>query len=202
MKVLAIVATRRKNGLVSSLADKVLEGALSIGHETEMLNLYDCKIDYCLGCWGCTRKGRCVLNDDFNSIYEKVKNADVLVLASPTYWSNISGIMKSFFDRQCGMAMSHSEGKSILGKRLPLGFGPKEEMRGKKTIFITACTTPSPFNFLLDESKNTVRAMHHYTRKIKAKVISKIIYSDSRFLNNKSKYDRYLNMAYKIGRKV
>ncbi len=202
MKVLAIVSTKRKNGLVSKITLKVLEGAQASGHEIETINLYDYTINYCLGCWGCKRKGLCVINDDFNSIFEKVRDADVLILSSPTYWSNVSGIMKSFFDRQCGMAMSHSEGKEILGKRLPLGFGAKNEMKGKKAIFITACTTPFPFNYLMDESRNVIRAMHHYTRKIQAKVISKIIYSDSRFLNLKNKTEKILNKAFKIGKNL
>ena len=202
MKILAIVATRRKKGLITKITSKVLEGAKSSNHETELINLYDYRIEYCLGCWGCERKGVCVLNDDFNLIFEKVKKADVLILSSPSYWSNVSGIMKSFFDRQCGLAMSHSEGKMIFGKRLPIGFGPKTEMKGKKAIFITACTTPFPFNFIMDESRNVIRAMHHYTRKIKAKVISKIIYTDSRFLNIESKYDKYLHKAYVIGKKI
>ena len=202
MKILAIVATRRKKGLITKITSKVLEGAKSSNHETELINLYDYRIEYCLGCWGCERKGVCVLNDDFNLIFEKVKKADVLILSSPSYWSNVSGIMKSFFDRQCGLAMSHSDGKMIFGKRLPIGFGPKTEMKGKKAIFITACTTPFPFNFIMDESRNVIRAMHHYTRKIKAKVISKIIYTDSRFLNIKSKHDKYLHKAYVIGKKI
>src|SRR6056297_911039 len=145
MKILAIIATRRKNGLISKITSKVIEGAQSSGHETEIINLFDYKIEYCLGCWGCEKKGRCVINDDFNSIFEKVRDSNVLILASPTYWSNVSGIMKSFFDRQCGLAMSHSEGKVLFGKRLPIGFGPKKKMQGKKMIFITACTTPFPF---------------------------------------------------------
>ena len=199
MNVLAIVGTKRKNGLVSTLASRILEGAKENGHTTNLMNLYDYKLDYCLGCWSCERKGKCILKDDFNLIFEKVKEAEVLVLASPTYWSNVSGIMKTFFDRQCGLAMSHGEGRKLFGKKFPLGFGPRAHMESKKAILITACTTPWPFNVFMDESKNTLRAMNHYTRKIKAKVISKIVFTDSRFLNLKRKENKYLNKALKIG---
>lgn len=199
MKVIAIIGTRKKNGIISKISEKVLEGARVSGHETELINLYDYKLDYCIGCWGCARNGKCVLKDDFNIIFEKIKESDVIILSSPTYWSNVSGIMKTFFDRQCGMAMSHGDGKIIFKKRLPLGFGPRKEMIGKKAIFITACTTPAPFHFLMDESKNTLRAMNHYTRKIKAKVISKLVFTDSKFLNVKGKLDKFERKAYKIG---
>lgn len=201
LSVLAIVATARKKGLVSSLAQKVLEGANEAGHTTEFVNLYHYKIDYCRGCWMCETKGKCVLKDDFNILFEKVKNADVLVLAAPTYWSNVPGIMNPFFDRQYGLAMHHGEGKVLFGKRLPLGFGPRKEMRGKKVILITACTTPFPFNFLMDESRGAIRAVKNYTRKIKAKVIAKVIFTDSRFLNYKGKREKLENKCIEIGKK-
>lgn len=202
MNILAIVGTRRKNGLVSRLAARILEGAGERGHATELINLYDHTIEYCLGCWACERKGKCVLPDDFNMIFEKVKGADVLVLASPTYWSNVSGIMKTFFDRQCGLAMSHGDGRNIFGRTVPLGFGPREHMRGKKAILITACTAPWPFNVLLDESRSAVRAMTHYTRKIEARVVGTIVFTDSRFLNMEGKEKRYLDKALKLGRNL
>jgi len=46
MKTLAIIATRRKNGLISKITSKVIEGAQSSGHETEIINLFDFKIEY------------------------------------------------------------------------------------------------------------------------------------------------------------
>ena len=199
MKVLAIVATKRKSGIISKMTENILKGAKVSGNKTELVNLYDFKLEYCLGCWGCERKGKCVLKDDFNEIFEKVKDADLLILSAPTYWSNVPGIMKTFFDRHCGVAMLHGEGKVIFGKCLPIGFGPKKEMKGKKAIFVTACTTPAPFHILLDESRNTFKAMHHYTRKIKAKTIAKIVFTDSKFLNAKNKLKKYENKAYKIG---
>lgn len=75
-------------------------------------------------------------------------------------------------------------------------------MQGKEVIFITACTAPFPFNFLMDESKNVIRAMHYYSRKIKAKAISKIVFTDSRSRNKKNKQEKYLQKAYVIGTKI
>ncbi len=200
--ILAIVGTSRPNGVVSILAKKVLEGASASGGKTELVNLYNYKIDYCRGCWACETKGKCVLKDNFNLIFEKVKRADVLVLAAPTYWSNVPGIMKTFFDRQCGLGMHHGEGKVLFGMRVPIGLGPKKEMKNKKVVLITACTTPWPFNFIMDESRGTIRAMKNYTRKIKAKLIAKIIFTDSRFMNMKDKKQKYEYKAFKIGKNL
>jgi hypothetical protein len=54
----------------------------------------------------------------------------------------------------------------------------------------------------MDESRNVIRAMHHYTRKIQAKIISKVIYSDSRFPNLKNKTEKIFNKAFKIGKNL
>ncbi len=201
-KVLAIVATKRKNGIVGTLAAKVLEGAASNGNATEVINLYDYKLDYCIGCWVCEKKGRCVLKDDFVEIFEKLKAADALVLAAPVYWSNVPGIMKTFFDRQCGSAMSHGDGKVVLGRRLLLGFGPRPGVAGKEVVLVTACTAPWPYTAFVDESRGTINAMRNYTRKIEAAIMGKLIFTDSRFLNVKCKQERYEQKAYMIGQKL
>ena len=202
-KIVAVVATKRKNGLVSTLASKVLEGAASNGHDTELINLYDYKMDYCIGCWACEKKGCCVLKDDFNAIFEKVKASDALILAAPVYWSNVPGIMKTFFDRQCGSVISHGgNGKVILGIRLPLGFGPREGVAGKKAVFVSACTAPWPYTMIIDESKGAIRALRNYTRKIGADIVAKLVYTDSRFKNVKGKKERYEKKAYAIGEKL
>ena len=76
MNVLAIIGTKRRNGLISTLANKILEGAKENGHTTNLINLYDYKLDYCLGCWSCERKGKCILKDDFNSIKKTISELE------------------------------------------------------------------------------------------------------------------------------
>ena len=202
LKVLAVVATARKKGLVASLATAVLKGAETVGAETETINLYDYDLLYCRGCWACETKKRCVLDDDFGEIFKKILEADILVLAAPVYWSNVPGIMKSFFDRQCGLAVDHGEGTVVFGMRIPLGFKPAASIAGKKIVLVTACTAPWPFNMLLDESRGAIGAMKNYTRKIKGTIAGKIVYTDSRFENVKGKRKRYEEKAYTLGLRV
>ena len=101
-KITAIIGTHRKKGLVSSLAEKILDGAKQNGHLTELINLYDYNIGYCIGCWNCAKTGKCFQNDDFELIYNKMKESDIIIIGSPVYWGNISGIMKNFIDRHTG----------------------------------------------------------------------------------------------------
>ena len=97
MNVLAIVASPRRKGLVSTMAQRVLDGTASNGHQIELVNLYDYNLEYCRGCWACRKEGHCILKDDFNALYDKMAADDALVLAAPVYWSNVPGIMKTFW---------------------------------------------------------------------------------------------------------
>lgn len=57
------------------------------------------KIDFCIGCLSCQLTQECVIKDDANEIAEKVKNADVIVYATPVYYYEMSGQMKTLIDR-------------------------------------------------------------------------------------------------------
>lgn len=99
-KVLVITSSFRKNGNTDILADQFAKGAGENGNDVEVIHLRDYKINYCMGCMACVELGRCVQkNDDFNSIFPKLMEADSICFAAPTYFYNIDGRMKTFFDR-------------------------------------------------------------------------------------------------------
>ena len=100
MKVLVITGSMRKNGNTSILADEFIRGANDAGHETDKVELRDKKFGDCFGCRACHKNGGvCVQKDDVAEILEKMKNADVIVLASPMYYFTWTGLMKRFLDR-------------------------------------------------------------------------------------------------------
>ena len=100
MKVLVIHGSMRKNGNTSILADEFLRGAKDAGHEVEKVELRDKKFGDCFGCQACLKNGgSCVQKDDVAEILEKMKAADVIVLASPMYYFTWTGLMKRFLDR-------------------------------------------------------------------------------------------------------
>lgn len=67
--------------------------------ETELVYLQEKKINYCLGCGTCLRDWDCAIKDDMKELREKIKKAEVLILASPVYFLNVSAQMKCFIDR-------------------------------------------------------------------------------------------------------
>lgn len=81
------------------LVKSVLRGAESDGVETELVDLYKLNIEYCTACGTCYAKGECPLIDDFEELFEKMLNADGIVLGAPNYISSVPAPMKALFDR-------------------------------------------------------------------------------------------------------
>ena len=62
-------------------------------------NLGEMKMSHCTGCNYCYRTGHCCMEDDAELLSKRIEEADGIVLGSPTYTSNVSGLMKDFIDR-------------------------------------------------------------------------------------------------------
>ena len=71
-KVIVISTSLRRGSNSDMLADKFAEGAKAAGNEVEKISLAGKNIQFCKGCFGCQKLGRCVINDDVNDIMTKV----------------------------------------------------------------------------------------------------------------------------------
>ncbi len=98
-KILIISTSPRKNGNSERLADAFLNGAMDGGNTAEKISLYDKRIGFCRGCLACQKTGRCVIHDDAETIVGKMLTADVIVFATPIYYYEMSGQMKTMLDR-------------------------------------------------------------------------------------------------------
>lgn len=98
-KVLIISTSLRQNANSEILAHEVERGAIDAGHEVEFITLKDKDIKFCKGCMACQKLGKCVINDDANAITIKMKESDVIVWATPVYYYEMSGQMKTLIDR-------------------------------------------------------------------------------------------------------
>lgn len=102
-KVIVISTSLRRGSNSDMLADQFIAGAESAGHEVEKISLLGKNIQFCKGCLGCQKLGRCVINDDVNAIMDKVLKADVVCWATPIYYYEMSGQMKTLIDRMNAM---------------------------------------------------------------------------------------------------
>ncbi|MDO4466336.1 MAG: flavodoxin family protein [Bacillota bacterium] len=99
-KNVLIISTSLRNGSNSELlALECEKGAKQAGHDVTYISLKDKEIHFCIGCLACQQVKKCVFNDDITSIMEKVKEAEVIIFATPIYYYGMSGMMKTMLDR-------------------------------------------------------------------------------------------------------
>ncbi|OIN98816.1 hypothetical protein AUJ66_00210 [Candidatus Desantisbacteria bacterium CG1_02_38_46] len=102
MKILGIAGSPRRDGNTFLLLQKVLDGAKTNGDETEFIFISDLKINPCRECGGCDETGKCVVDDDMQTLYPKLQNAEGIVIASPIFFGSITANLKAIIDRcQC-----------------------------------------------------------------------------------------------------
>ena len=99
-RVLILSTSPRKNGNSDTLAEEFARGAREAGHEVEKISLSGKEIRFCQGCLACQKTGRCIIHDDADAIVqEKMVRAQVLVFATPIYYYEMCGQMKTMLDR-------------------------------------------------------------------------------------------------------
>ena len=99
-KNVLVISTSPRTGSNSELlANEFARGAKDAGNEVEIISLKDKDIKFCRGCFACQKTKRCVIRDDADLIEQKMEKADVLVFATPIYYYEMSGQMKTMLDR-------------------------------------------------------------------------------------------------------
>lgn len=124
MKVIAINASARKDGNTKILLETVLEELNCARIDTELVQLAGEVIEPCKACWGCGGKGNCVhRKDTFSEIFEKMKEADGILLGSPVYSANVSANMQALLERAAVVGdmnrgqFTHKVGASVAAVR-------------------------------------------------------------------------------------
>ena len=98
-KILVISTSLRSHSNSETLADAFIAGAESSGNHIEKISLKEKSIAFCKGCLACQKTRKCVIHDDAVTIAEKMHDADVIAFATPIYYYEMSGQMKTLLDR-------------------------------------------------------------------------------------------------------
>jgi len=125
MKILAILGSRNHEGQTARATDALLAGVKEAGAEVERVFLTELELERCRQCdengWGlCRSEGRCVIEDDFASVVDKIESADAVVFGNPVYFSDLSESLKSFLDRLRRITR-HDNGKAKVGSTPAVG---------------------------------------------------------------------------------
>ncbi len=113
MKIIGFIGSYRKCGNTDTAVRTVLEGALNQGAEVEAVYLNDYEIADCVGWEVCKTTFECVIRDDMQKIYAKILEADGIVIGSPTYFYNVTGIIKNMIDRLYCYEIFDEEDRSV-----------------------------------------------------------------------------------------
>ena len=106
--VLGILGSPRSKSNTGVVLEEVLAGAAAAGAQTELIRLRELTYVSCRHCGGCDETGRCVVQDDVQDLYARLRAARHLVLASPIQFSGVSGETKAMIDRaQCCWVGKH-----------------------------------------------------------------------------------------------
>lgn len=100
MKTILVISTSlRANSNSRALAEEFARGAREAGNNVELLTLSGRDIRFCRGCLSCVKGGKCPIKDDAPAIVTKMHDADVIAFATPIYYYEMSGQMKTLLDR-------------------------------------------------------------------------------------------------------
>lgn len=138
MKIVSLLGSPRVNGNSAMIARRFCETAKKHGAEVTTYVLNDLQYRGCQGCFLCkTKLDRCALKDDLTGVLDTIRETDVVVLASPVYFWDISSQMKTFIDRTFSYLVPDFITNPVKS-RLPAG---------KKLVFILAQNNPDPNSF-------------------------------------------------------
>ena len=182
-KVMIAVGSPRKRGNSSTLAAQVASGAKAGGAQVETFFLHGMNIKPCTACGGCRKKVHvdCVIKDDMQLLYPKLRSADVIVIASPIYWFTFSAQTKLFMDRWYGLG--GNEGYALAGKNFAV---------------LLSYADADPF---LSGAVNALRTLQDALRFIEAELVG-MVYGSASEAGEIKKNKALMKEAYELGQKL
>ena len=121
MLVLGISGSPRAGGNTEVMVKEALEGAKLVGAEIELISLAGKKLCGCESCPECGSKGRCIIEDDMQSIYPRMVAADAIIMGSPIYFGMISAQTKALIDRTYYLAKTGRKLEDKVGGVITVG---------------------------------------------------------------------------------
>jgi multimeric flavodoxin WrbA len=181
-KILILKGSPRERGNSSVLADQVAAGARAAGAGFESIYLHGLDIRPCDACDLCAQPGAiCVIEDDMQSLYPKIKAADAIVLATPVYWFTISAQLKLCIDRWYGFQSSNWQ-----------------ELRGKQFALVLTYGDTDLYTSGGINAIHTFESMCHY---LNAEVVG-MVYGTANDIGDMEKQPGLMDQAYKLGQKL
>ena len=183
--ILAIYGSPRRKGNTSLLLRKAVEGARGQGADVREVILRDLKMSPCLEIYGCKKTGRCVINDDFQELYDQILACQGLMLASPIFFYTVSAYTKILMDR----CQSFWVKRYWIEKR---PFGGTDFAR--KGLFISVGATKGKRLF-----EGTLLTVRYFFDAVDAQLWKSLLYRGLDFEGDVLKHPEHLEEAFAAG---
>jgi len=182
-RILILKGSPRLKGNSSILADQVASGARDVGAEIESFDLHNMNIKPCDACDICqgAGDGKCIIEDDMQILYPKLRMADGIVLSSPVYWFTLSAQSKLCIDRW--YALEGPSGNALAGKQIGI-------------VLTYGDTDPYTSGAI-----NAIRAYQDMFRYIKADIVG-IVYGSALKAGEIQEKQEVMKRAYLIGQQM
>lgn len=99
MNILLCNGSPRKHGNTDILLSRIEAGIQQAGYQAERIDLATLDIHPCTGCGHCETEGWCIIQDDMTLLYDKIDQANRIVIGSPIYFYGVTAQTKAFIDR-------------------------------------------------------------------------------------------------------
>ena len=161
--ILAIYGSPRRGGNSDLLLRWAVEGARDAGVDVAEVFLRELNISPCVEDYGCLKNGRCVIDDDFQGVYDRLDSCRGLMLASPVFFCAVSAHTKILMDR-C---------QAFWVKKNLLGQGLREDAGvDRKGLFISVAARKSPRNF-----EGALLSVRHFFAALDVELWRSLLYS-------------------------
>ena len=185
MKAICINGSARSNGSTEYIVDKVIEGMKENSIETRKHCLGNLNINYCCGNKKCYETGKCVKKDDVQMIISDIAESDIVVIATPDYWGDITGQLKVFFDRTTPYGDTNENRKLTMSQNK---VGIAISIRAGKTE---------------RENIHILESIEHYFGHLSIKPIARLGIRETDSLEELlEKHQQEINEAYELGKSV
>ena len=185
-EILAISGSPRRKGNTATLLDRAVQGAVDAGARVEKIVLRDLKMSPCLEIYGCKETGRCIIQDDFQQVYDQLLACRGLILASPIFFYTVSAHVKILMDRCQSLWV-----KKYWIDKIP--FGKWEPIR--KGLFISVGATKGKKLF-----DGTLLTINYFFDTLDMELWKSLLYRGLDFDGDVLKHPEYLQEAYRAGR--
>lgn len=187
MKITCVNGSARNNGSCAYIIDSFVSGVLENNADVEIkkYSMATANVNFCFGCKECYENGKCVQNDDVEMIVDDILSSDFVLIVSPSYWADVPGQLKTFFDRNTPFGNTN-EKRTKTSKKGAKGIG----------IAIRAGKTERENSLILDY-------IDHYYSHLEIKPACRISICETDSLSDlKQKHFDKINQVYNIGKNI